>query len=1011
MKLLIDTGTTKNFIKPLNYLVGVVSLEQPFNVNSINGTNSIKEKCKMVLFGHITNFYILPSLKNFDGIIGFEFLTEVGVRINPKENTLSYRKSKCELMLSRKNEQINFVKIDTDKIPEIVRNDFNKMIFRNCEAFADPDRALPFNTNVVASIKTKTDEPIYGKPYPYPVNMADFVNEEIAHLLRDGIIRKSHSPYNSPAIVVRKKGVDENGNANHRLVIDFRKLNENTTNDKYPIPKIPVILSTLGKSKYFTTLDLKSGYHQILLSEKDRLKTAFSVNNGKYEFCRLPFGLKNAPSIFQRTIDDILREDIGKTCQVYMDDIIIFSPDKISHLDHVENILKKVGDAGMRISAEKSRFFKKKVEFLGFVVTDQGIKTCPGKVKDIEEFNLPQSLKTLRSFLGLAGYYRRFIKDYADIAKPLTKYLEGENGHVSAKKSKNVRITLNAEALAAFNKLKKVLASEDVLLTYPDYNKRFELTTDASAVALGAVLSQEGRPLTMISRNLSRAEANYATNERELLAIVWALKELRHYLYGVSDIHIFTDHQPLTFAMSEKNPNSKMRRWRSIIEEFSPKFFYKPGKENVVADALSRQYINNNVEESDIETTHSELSLSNTIKTIHFPINQYKNQILISKGNYFSKSRQIIFQRFLRHKIVYDNWDNLRMILIEVVNFTGTNVIHCDLPTLAEIQNHILSNFPSTKFLHTEKLVMDVIREDDQWNIITTEHNRAHRSLQENFGQIIGEYYFPGIKKMLKSIIANCKICLENKYQRKPSNTGIAPTPIPDYPGQILHIDILITNKTNFLTCVDKFSKFAMVIPISSRNSLDIKTALLQMLNKFKNVKLVVSDNERAFQSNVIGTLLRDHFGSEQYFISPMHSESNGQVERFHSTLLEIARCVRVQQSIDDMVDLLLLSTGKYNNSVHSVTGRKPIDVLYALRQDIVDDVKRKLQGAQEKTLKTVNADAFIKTYEPGTRVFVRRNRRLGNKFDKWYVEGVVEKDLGSTVLIDGKRVHKNNLR
>lgn len=142
-----------------------------------------------------------------------------------------------------------------------------------------------------------------------------------------------------------------------------------------------------------------------------------------------------------------------------------------------------------------------------------------------------------------------------------------------------------------------------------------------------------------------------------------------------------------------------------------------------------------------------------------------------------------------------------------------------------------------------------------------------------------------------------------------------------------------------------------------------------------------------------------------------MHSESNGQVERFHSTLLEIARCVRVQQSIDDMVDLLLLSTGKYNNSVHSVTGRKPIDVLYALRQDIVDDVKRKLQGAQEKTLKTVNAEAFIKTYEPGTRVFVRRNRRLGNKFDKWYVEGVVEKDLGSTVLIDGKRVHKNNLR
>lgn len=965
----------------------------------------------MVLFNHITNFYILPSLKNFDGIIGYDFLSELDAKINVRENTLSYKKNKCEDLVLEKYDQINFVEINKDTVPDAIRDDFDRILSDGYRTFADPDRALPFNTNVVASIATKNEEPIYCKPYPYPVSMAEFVNREIELLLRDGIIRKSYSPYNSPALVVRKKGIDENGNANHRLVIDFRKLNENTTNDKYPMPKIPVILSNLGKSKYFTTLDLKSGYHQIQLAEKDRLKTAFSVNNGKYEFCRLPFGLKNAPSIFQRTIDDILREDIGKTCQVYMDDIIIFSPDEYSHLEHIQNILRKVENAGMRISPEKSRFFKKKVEFLGFIITEHGIKTCPDKVRDIEEFRVPQSLKALRSFLGLAGYYRRFIKDYANIAKPLTKYLEGENGHVSARKSKNVEISLNPDALSAFDKLRKILSSEDVLLTYPDYEKRFELTTDASAVALGAVLSQEGRPITMISRNLSRTEANYATNERELLAIVWALKELRHYLYGVSDISIFTDHQPLTFAMSEKNPNSKMRRWHAFIEEFSPKFFYKPGKDNVVADALSRQYINNNVEESDNETAHSELSLSKTIKTVKFPANQYKNQLIISKGDYCSKSGKIIFKRFIRHTIVYDNLDNLLKILSAVVNSTGTNVIHCDLPTLAEIQDRTVSSFPSTKFIHTGKLVMDVTREDDQWNIITTEHNRAHRSVQENFLQIIEDYYFPGIKKMLKSVIANCKICMENKYQRKPCNTEIAPTPIPDFPGQILHIDILITNKANFLTCLDKFSKFATVTPIASRNSLDIKTALLQVLNKFRNVKLVVSDNERAFKSSLIGTTLRDHFGAEQYFVPPLHSESNGQVERFHSTLLEIARCVRAQQCIDDMVDLLLISTTKYNNSVHSVTGRKPMDVLYALRQDVLDDVKRKLQVAQEKTLKSVNVNTFTKIYEPGEKVFVKRNRRLGNKFDKWYIEGVIEQDLGSTVVIDGKRVHKSNLR
>ena len=182
------------------------------------------------------------------------------------------------------------------------------------------------------------------------------------------------------------------------MVIDFRKLNEKTISDKYPMPDISVILANLGKSKYFSTLDLKAGFHQIMLDEKDRQKTVFSVNNGKYEFCRLPFGLKNAPIIFQRTIDDVLRLEVGKTCQVYMDDIIIHSPDEYSHLKHLETIMQKLEKAGMI------------------------------KVKAILEFETTKSLKSLRSFLGLSGYYKRFVKDYTKVAKPLTRYLKGENG-------------------------------------------------------------------------------------------------------------------------------------------------------------------------------------------------------------------------------------------------------------------------------------------------------------------------------------------------------------------------------------------------------------------------------------------------------------------------------------------------------------------------------------------------------------------------------------------------------
>lgn len=195
--------------------------------------------------------------------------------------------------------------------------------------------------------------------------------------------------------------------------------------------------------------------------------------------------MKNAPSIFQRAIDDILREHIGVICHVYIDDIIIFSRTAEQHLLDIEIIFQRLYSANMR----KSKFFKNSVEFLGFTVTEHGIKTCRDKIKDILNFEMPQTLRGLRSFLGLAGYYRRFVRDYANITKPLTRYLRGENGNIGTNRSKNTKINLNEEAIRAFEKIKEILASEDVLLLHPDFSKTFELTTDAPSTAIGAVLS------------------------------------------------------------------------------------------------------------------------------------------------------------------------------------------------------------------------------------------------------------------------------------------------------------------------------------------------------------------------------------------------------------------------------------------------------------------------------------------------------------------------------------------
>lgn len=285
------------------------------------------------------------------------------------------------------------------------------------------------------------------------------------------------------------------------------------------------------------------------------------------------FRVKNAGSIFQRTIDDVLREQIGKTLYVYIDDVIIFSENESDHVKHIDWVLKCLCDANMKVSREKTHFFKESVEYLGFVVTKGGAKTDPEKVRAIRELEEPKSLYALRSCLGLASYYRRFIKDFAAIARPLTNLLRGENGSVSKHMSKKISIKFNDTETEAFDRVRNILASEDVMLRYPDFKKPFDLTTDASAHGIGAVLSQEGKPITMISRTLKECETNYATNERELLAIVWAQGKLQQYLYGTRDINIYTDHQPLTFAVSDRNPNAKIKRWKAFIDEHNAKIF------------------------------------------------------------------------------------------------------------------------------------------------------------------------------------------------------------------------------------------------------------------------------------------------------------------------------------------------------------------------------------------------------------------------------------------------------
>jgi len=272
-------------------------------------------------------------------------------------------------------------------------------------------------------------------------------------------------------------------------------------------------------------------------------------------------------------------------------------------------------------------------------------------------------------------------------------------------------VQFNEQQRLAFQKLRNILASEDVILMYPDYKKAFDLTTDASALGIKAVLSQEGRPITMISRTLKDREVNYATNERELLAVVWTLAKLRHYLYAIMDINIFTDHQPLTFAVSESNPNAKINWWKARIDESGAKIFYKPGKDNLVADALSRQQLNVVEEEeaySCAATIHSEMSLTHTIETTDKPLNCFQNQINLEEARFASKHTFVLFGNKKRHDINFVCKESLLEELADIIVPKGVNAILCDLHTLAKIQDELGRQFPATKIWHCKNRVTDI---------------------------------------------------------------------------------------------------------------------------------------------------------------------------------------------------------------------------------------------------------------------------------------------------------------
>jgi len=724
------------------------------------------------------------------------------------------------------------------------------------------------------------------------------LKKQLEELTKSGFIQPSKSPFGAPVLFVKKK------DGTMRMCVDYRALNDITIKNSYPLPRVDELFDRLQGAKYFSKIDLRSGYHQIRIQPDDVPKTAFRTRYGHYEFLVLPFGLTNAPATFMHLMHETFRPYLDNFVIVFLDDILIFSKTLKEHEVHVKKVLEILRQQKLFAKESKCDLFKTEVEFLGHIVGRNGIRMMEDKVKAIQDWPTPTKVTHIRSFLGTAGYYRRFIKDFSKLAAPLSDLTKD-----------NVKFEWDNQQELAFKALKSSIATGPVLIL-PDPNLPFVVHTDASGFAVGAVLQQDQgqglQPVAYLSKKMLDAETRYPTHEQELLAVITALGVWRHYLHG-SKFTVRTDHKSLEYFRTQPMLSGRQSRWKDVIANFDFDIEYVDGKTNVVADGLSRRHDHQVQSSQELlglrilgDTASATSTPSDGVTKLQVPHHRINNITRLLLDIHTSMKADNVYQQWLKSPTAA-----LRKSHLKVVR---SYLYHEDdrlyIPNDAALKTSII---------------------EECHDVPTSGHLGKDKTME----QVKRRFYWPRMDQEIHDYVTGCDSCQRNKPSQQAKLGLHQPLPIPDQPWQVVSLDLITqlprskAGHDAIVVFVDKLTKMVHYVATNTTvTAPQLATLFLHEVVRLHGLpQAILSDRDPRFTAHFWRSLWQQ-LGTKLTMSTAYHPQTDGQTERANRTLEEMIRAY-VNFKQDDWDTHLSTLELAYNNTKQSSTGFSPFYLNY----------------------------------------------------------------------------------